>query len=326
MSIRTARAYPWSGMDRSLLTQRMSEDPRSPTIHVGEDWDWGDEAEKDASYDIASTLARWLQGGRRLVSISEQSMRLLVEGERRLNKAPHCRDDKPWKLGYMLRFWDYVAYIEPATSTIGRGVRISAWHWDGGMWLPVGFRSRGRGAFRAFEVLDYRTESEERKLAWSVNGTRIDAALLRQVVVNAFATLHAIPDIAIAKKTKRKGRKRTTTVGGVRGVKRLTLNESGTRLAMTKWTRSETEARASSTHTVGLHHVDQHHWRVWVNTPKAHEHILATRTGTNGDGETYTQFRVRRLRGPKDGYVRGSGPLKVKKATMVTGIDDAGGE
>ena len=40
----------------------------------------------------------------------------------------------------------------------------------------------------------------------------------------------------------------------------------------------------------------------------------------------YTQFRVHRLRGPKDGYVRGSGPLKVKKATMVTGIDDAGGE
>jgi len=353
--------YPWTNMKPGVIRDLMQVDPNGPRF------EWSYKNIQDESGDLyrvrerwlvndsAGGLTRWLQGGRRLVNITSASFDLLSEQECRLDEIPLCRDDKPWRLGYMFqmnrrdltdtpRDVPFLFYIEPSPSSVGRGVQICGWIWNEeppmpedlkrhknrvSGWVPIGFSvgrdAEGQRVIRGYDIIDTLSDLKAVELGYTPLETRIQIGNQRRVAINALASLHALPDVRVLMNPAKKG-KRKSTVGGLRGVKRLTLNEKGTRISMTRRIHEEKHTRQSSTRTVGLHHVGQHHWRVWVNTPKAHEHILATRTKTNSDGETYTQFRVRRLRGPKSGYVRGSGPLKVKKSDLVTGIDDFGGE
>ena len=303
--------------------------------------------------DLNSTIARWLHSGRRLVEISEASANLLVESEPRISALPPLLDRKPWKLGYMFRYkmpavvhdeipgrpsiggraiitgspygeMPIVFYVEPSQEALGLGVRLSAWVMDsdetGLGWHALIYREHdenGGRIQRGCEVVDCLTENHRSSIGRLACGTRVPLDRIRRLAVNAFACLHAIPETTIVRNPSRK----RTTVSGVSKVKRLTLNEQGTSLALRRWEREQAEAVESPARTVGQHHVDQHHWRVWVNSPLAHEVVLDTRTKIRGD-EEITQYRVKRLRGPVDGFVRGSGPMKANHLKLVTGIDD----
>lgn len=335
--------YPWSNSRREIVKHLMTVNPLDSVY-------WQDEGEellpkdaKEVSGDGGSSFARWFQGGRKLVMVSPESTKMFQQRDFSLSGLPAVLDQKPWKLGYMIGFDSpilytrsgfaeppsakYMFYVEPSIESLGAGVRISGWTYSFGDWRSVMFREHdddGNRVYRGRQIVDRVTRGSLSALGWTPDWSqdtphaeRIPMEMVRNVVINAFCALHAIPEVYFVPKRKKKG-KRKSTVGGVRGVKRLTLNEEGTRLAMTRWEREAGEKRESSTRTVGIHHVDQHHWRVWVSAPKAHEAVMETRVKANGKA----QYRVKRLRGPKDGFSRGSGPLKEARAKLVTGIHD----
>lgn len=240
----------------------------------------------------------------------------------------------------MLMLSGFIFYCEPVETALGMGIRIYGWgktepragldsHWS-----PITFREWGgeaamrygeeeslKPSYAGFIEYDRFTVREAKALGALADGTRFNMALARILCINVLSALLSAPDVmAVNRPKRRKGSRRSSTVGGVRGVKRLVLSDDASRMVMTRWKREENETRQSSTRTVGLHHVDAHYWRIWVNNPLAHEHVLATRQKPIKGG-VKTQYRVKRWRGGK-GFSRGSGPLSPSKSMIVTGIDD----
>lgn len=245
----------------------------------------------------------------------------------------------------------FIFYVEPVETAFGMGIRIYGWGKTDPLskeermraavmgipkreteahWSPITFREWVEGedrmepTFNGSIEFDPFTIQNAKKMGVLADGTRFSMEVVRRVCINALCALLSEPDIIAVDRPKRKNRRRrTSTMGGTRGIKRLTLSEDCTRMVMTRWKREATEQRESSTRTVGLHHVDPFMRRTWVNRPLPHENVMETRDKTTKDGTTKTQYRVMRRVGGKGGFARGSGPLRAKRAAIVTGIDDA---
>ncbi len=110
----------------------------------------------------------------------------------------------------------------------------------------------------------------------------------------------------------------------MRGARRLTLSEDGTRLVKRKWVTQEDSdplllIEGGIRKKPGEHLVTPHYWHPWVNAIRPNEPVYETRTKVRRDGTEYTQYRVRRKR---KGCVRGTGPLVIRTEKMVAGVDD----
>ena len=141
---------------------------------------------------------------------------------------------------------------------------------------------------------------EEHPPKWAVDGT-----LPAIISVNAAAAYWATPEVFTAPSKKGKGKKR---LGGVSGVRRLTLSEDGCRVIEQRQAEEETRDESPRQREpqgprspVSLHRVDPHDVHLWVREPNPGEEILGQKEGARGR----PLFRVKRLRGREGKYIRG---------------------
>jgi hypothetical protein len=283
-----------------------------------------------------NAVGRWLNSNRSVISVSEQSCQLLHAWEPRFEGLPRVTDS-PWRGGVILRFHDEATsthammYIEPLQGD-DPGVRYVMWLQDAhkrwGTTITKEAEHDPPGELDSYTSLDHLLGIKNR-LVIAEDGTRLDLNRYRHIAINALAAMHEDPSIIIGSRKAPRRNRGAKKAGPVRRVKRLTLSYDGARLVTRRWiilpTPEQTEKIEHKPHKPPcLHTVEPHQWRVWVNTPKAHEKILDTRQKTrvrNGKTETYTQFRVKRLRG-KDGPFKRGHELEPKEARIVTGMDD----
>jgi hypothetical protein len=349
--------YPWSDMPAPLLRALARSSPEL-SVEVGQRFckkagiDLTGGLPDDPRYGkIDRTLpalmtmhgvSRWLNSSRRLIDVSTSSVELLHAWEPRFESLPMV-EEQPWRHGVMFRFEDpslrvmmYVEVLEGAEP----GVRYTMWiqdrHKRWGTVLPKEFAPISgedwepplAGSLDTYTRFDHSLRAKSR-MAIAEDGTRIDLARLRHVAINALAAINEEPSIILGSRKAPRNRKKKRSAGPVNRVRRLTLSYDGARMVTRRWvilpTPEQTEKIEHKPHkTPCLHTVVQHYWRPWVNTPKTFEKVLETRQRQrlkNGKVETYTQYRVRRLRGPKDGFSRGKG-VEVKQARLVTDISD----
>lgn len=278
----------------------------------------------------------------------------------RLPSIPSGEED--WKRGYMFHFSDrgILVYLEPHTGILGNGV--TAWAWQNtpiprGLdkrlmisdvdWAPIlhrrwmprkgydddpsltidGPHNHHAWWFGSapYDAVSFRNRKRTARIG-TVNQERIEWDSIICTAINALCAILSVPDVVrLSKPKKNKRGRRKSSAGGVRGVQRMTLAEDATRLAVMRFMERDEVAdreRERETRTVGIHHVAQHSWRVWVNNPLPHETILGKRTKQLKDGTIREQYRVKRLRGPAEGYTRGTRPMEPKRSVVVTGIDD----
>jgi len=201
----------------------------------------------------------------------------------------------------------------------------------------VGFQSDGEVFWSADDVAEEprRMLDPENVLppihakSWSrtvkAGDIQIDILALLTACVNALAAIYEEPDVVLLGLRSRKKRRRARAkTGGVRGAKRLTLSEDGTRLVQRRWITDPTSEpleliSGTGRKKPGEHYVDPHYFRPWVNVTRPHEKVLRTRTKVRRDGTEYTQYKVKRRR---KGGTRGSGPLLANMQKMVAGVDD----
>lgn len=336
--------YPWSEFSSPVLRELVSRDPHDAAFwaadyirghalsnqpelieHMGD----GFPGFIDCMRDSFETLSGWLHSPRRIVDISLKSKEMLLSKPPRFYSLPYPKGPC-YKYGCMFRFpldqKDFLfVYAEPTSLS---GIMLSAWEknyreekgewfWD---YVCINPNSRSPNARYVYN------EAGSLRLGRGVSDTRYDLNEIAHAVLNALVALHEEPDVLVGRRKRPK--RKSSRAGRVSGVKRLTLSEDGTRLITRRWLyedeqeeqreRLEREKRKSP----GIHHVDQHFWRVWINAPKQHETVLATRERVRKNGEVYTQFRVKRLRGPAAGYARGRGEVAVRESKLVTGIHD----
>jgi hypothetical protein len=269
-----------------------------------------------------------------------------------------CRNDGPLSDEAALRarrIWEGGRGLTWSDQIVLPGVR--AWVWTRvepgtewglmnlGDWRPVLFKNAS-GNWRGyidFGYLDWKAHTGDGSyFAAYHDGERIpstgpftgdmggplslDAVCLLNVSINALAALYEEPDtIFMGKRKSKKRRRARASTGGVRGVKRLTLSEDGTRLIRRRWERESgagplrIDEGGHNRRSPGEHSVAAHMWRPWVNAHREGENVLEVRVKTREDGSEYTQYKVKRRR---KGHERGSGPLLTKQAKMVTGIGD----
>ena len=102
--------YPWSRFSRDAIAAFMGMNLKDPRIDLSRldghmDWNWNEYENWQTRWmvnDTTGALGRWLQGGRRLVTITDKSAKILLAQNNRISEAPMCRDEKPWRLGYLL--------------------------------------------------------------------------------------------------------------------------------------------------------------------------------------------------------------------------------
>jgi hypothetical protein len=342
--------FPWSDMPAALLATlsraKPAEASEAGVVYCEEHGidirggvpDHPSYAHIDKRLAARMTMAgvgRWLNSRKRsIIDISAQGVQLLGAWEERFQGLPLVFRD-PWRRGVMFRLetetLPLLVYVEPMEGEEA-GVRYVMWVQDGGKrWGTV----LPRSADGVSDVLDTYTASDralgvKNKLAITADGARLDLKTLRRVCINALAAMHEDPSIILgSRKAPRKNRAKKA--GPVNKVRRLTLSYDGARLVMRRWVILPTEPQIvkikHGPHKSPCEHdVEPHYWRPWVNTPKADEKVLGTRTKTRvRDGKTtdYTQFRVKRWRGNPDGtpFKRGTG-LKPRRARLVTGVSD----
>ena len=186
-------------------------------------------------------------------------------------------------------------------------------------------------------LMEYTTLSEtfgSYKLGIGADGCRYDLEGLIRMGVNALAAIHENPRIVIGRRRAPRSKKGSKT-GGVDKVRRLTLDESGTRLLTRRWLIEPTPKQvvpiAHRPHrSPCLHTVEPHRFSVWVKAPKLDESILGTkervRAIKNKEGrvireETYLLYKVKRMRGRNGAFSRGEG-IRPKRTALVTGVAD----
>ena len=351
--------YPWSDMPPALLRVLARADPRKaakegmaylkkmgidPASARGMDSRYEMFTDVDRTLPALLTMSgmgRWLSGPRRIIAISSPSAELLNAWEPRFQSLPVVQGGDGWKRGVMFSLkgseLSLMMYMEPVEGDTP-GVRYVIWSQDEhkrwGTALDRVLQEAltteevmESGALATYTQFDHMLGVRS-SLAITEEGVRLDQDKLRKIGINALAALHEDPRIVGGnRKAPRKNKRRKA--GPVNRVKRLTLSFEGACLVTQRWailpTKEQTEKIEHKPHSSPcLHTVDQHYWRVWVNTPKVHEKVLETRTKTRvhkGKTLTYTQYRVRRLRGPKEGYTRGNG-VHPTRSRLVTGIDD----
>jgi hypothetical protein len=161
----------------------------------------------------------------------------------------------------------------------------------------------------------------------------VERKKLVHIALNAMAAMASDTRILQAGTRKAPRANRKTRSGAVRGVRRFTLSADGAAMAVKKWhivhpPPAAEKIKHKKHSTPGLHPVEPHECKVWVNSPKLEEKVYDTRQRQrtkNGKTVTYFQYLVKRWRGRKDGkkgsYLRG-GNLNTKLAAIVTGVDD----
>tara|TARA_Y100000310_G_C20549320_1_gene747236 strand:+ start:77 stop:1105 length:1029 start_codon:yes stop_codon:yes gene_type:complete len=333
--------YPWSDMPKPLLRALAGADPRR-AVEMGQyicgkrniplNLDWEGEDRTFPVFLTMSGVSRWMSSKRRIIDLSRSSMDLLAAWEPRFAALPFV-EDKPWTQGLLFRFAakdEVLMYMEPMVGD-QPGVSYVIW-----MRLPEGGWSTvvpkdmhyqdvmmsGLDTFSHFSHM----LGAKRDLAIAEDGTRLDLGELRKVGINALAAINEDPSIIVMgrRKAPRKNRDRA---GGISKVRRLTLSYDGARLVTRRWvilpTEEQTEKIEHSPHkSPGLHTVQPHFWRVWVNNPKEGEKVLETREKEGKGGKRYLQYRVKRVRGKNGAYSRGKGEVVAKQVRLVTGPED----
>lgn len=294
-------------------------------------------------------IHRWLVGGRRFVDVSNASLKLLAENPTQLHGLS-MRSDGAWNSGYMIRakdvrinaerdpqlnngVMDVLCYAEPVHDIIlGMGVALSMWgrvddEWN--MMSSTMMESQtGEIVGRPNFTMQIFWSSEKQSLVDSAGRETEYVGMQHQYVnafLNAFMVLNNPPEVTLVK--KRSGRsktKRNSRMGPVNGVKRLFLNEDGTRLAMRRIEEKQASKQSSGRNrgVVTLHHVNAHYAKTWVRSPLPHESIYETKQSQTKKG-VVTLFKVRRWRGGKGGFSRGTGQLRANKSVMVTDFVDS---
>ena len=341
-------ATPWAGLRGNLLREIAGTPPaeagplaRAHFERAGISQAWGRES-RNALGSYFRGLSHWIHGPRKMVKLTPDSYELLKEQAPRWHALPKDSPLAPWKRGVMMAMPNknrvpLLIYAEPMTSLdeterdLTFGINYMAWYQNlEGVWEVPGVI----GGDGAREDLLYWTSLDEAlgvgtDLLVASDGTRLSLRDALHVAVNALAALHQEPRILLGTRGRKKGRGRR---GAVSGMKRLTLDIQGLRLITRRWVTldeavaEEEKKRQEAVNRLApcLHTVEPHYFRVWVNKPLEHEHVLETRTKTRvvkGKPVTYTQFKVKRMRGRFGSYARG-GDLRAKEAKMVTGIGD----
>lgn len=227
---------------------------------------------------------------------------------------------------------DILCYAEPVHDIIlGMGVAMSMWGRVDGRWSMmsqtvmepdgelVGTPHR---TMKIYWSSDMQSLVDERGHPCHWIGTQDKYV---NGFLNAFMVLNNPPEVTLVKKKKGRSKtKRNSRMGPVNGVKRLFLNEDGTRLAMRRIEEKQASKQSSGRNrgVVTLHHVNAHYAKTWVRSPLPHESIYETKQSQTKKG-VVTLFKVRRWRGGKGGFSRGTGQLRAKKSVMVTDFVDS---
>ena len=304
-------------------------------------------------------IHRWMVGGRRFVDVSNASLKLLEEKPAQLHGVS-IRSDGAWNSGFMMRArnvvvevphkrWnlekhptkefpsgvmDVLCYAEPTHDMIlGMGVSLSMWgksphdEWKimtSTVMDPETNEMIGKGLFTMKIYWSSKLQSLVDSTGYPCHYFGAQEKYINGFL-NAFMVLNNPPEITLVK--KRSGRsktKRNSRMGPVSGIKRLFLNEDGTRLAMRRLEESKASQPSSGRKrgVVSLHHVNAHYAKMWVRSPLPHESVYETKQSQTKKG-VVTLFKVRRWRGGKGGFSRGTGALRAKQSVMVTDCADA---
>jgi len=328
--------YPWSDMPTPLLRVLLGSSPEVASQH-GRDYceKRGINLAQDSPDQLCPAMitmegvARWLHSSRKIVEVSKLSSKLLEAWEPRFTALPFV-EEKPWQYGLMFQMEDALMYAEPM---MGRepGIRFAIWcKFPGGVWGTVSARDRQEGEWMTCDTytsLDHMLKSRS-TLAIQPDGARLDLGKLRRVAINALAAVNENPRVIVA--GKRKAPRSKGKEGGVSRAKRMVLDFDAARLITKRWvilpTPPPTEKIQHKDHkSPCLHEVEPHMWRVWVNTPKAHEKVLETRERKDRKGNTYYQYRVSRKRGKGGAYARGgrgADPVGAESTRLVVGVED----
>ena len=328
--------FPWSDMPTPLLRVLADSSPEVASQH-GRAF-----CEKsginltlqspDQIYPAMITMdgvSRWLHSSRKIIQVSKLSYDLLEAWEERFFGLPFVQE-KPWRHGLMLHFeGDILVYVEPMTGD-KPGITFAVWSRQvTGIWGTVSAKDREREQWMSCDTYtDFNRLLDARsKLAVQEDGTRLDLGKLRRVSINALAAINENPKVILA--GKRKAPRKRGKEGGISRVRRMTLDFDAARLVTKRWVILPTPPATEKIHhkdhkSPVLHDVEEHKWRVWVNTPKAHEKVLETRERKDKKGRTYHQYRVARLRG-KGGFARGGrgeDPVGAESVRLVVGVED----
>lgn len=277
-----------------------------------------------------AAMGRWLKGRRKLVDLSHDSMKLLEDIDWRWGELPEPKNRYIESVMFSMSPWVMV-YMQPLSPT---SVQYALWSTtDEGKNWGTATPNVGEPILTVLTQFDvslgaikplYAIDPDD-----NTTDKEIDVARILRVCLNAYAAITAEPRVVYAGKRKRQRRRGRS--GGVRNITKLRLSLDGMRTLTRRW---ETERNSGPTditrapHSKGLHVVEPHYWRVWVNNPKPDESVLEVREKQRtikGEVVTYKQYRVKRWRkgdGENGLITRGKGALKTKTRRVVTGVDD----
>lgn len=274
-------------------------------------------------------VGRWLKGQRRIIDISDEAMDLMDTWDWRWGELPVPKSSVPD--GIMFCFDPTcLIYVEPVAPS---EIRYILWMTpDNGKNWATYAPTTEEDPLASLSPLDTQLGSLRPMYAVDPqNGVQFELEYepLLRVCVNTLAAINADPKVLYA--GKRKAPRRRGMGAKIRNIKKYRLTIDGARTVTKRWETEKNQRKTEITrtgHTKGLHVVQPHYWRVWVNNPKPDEEVLEVRTKqrtVKGQAVTYRQYRVRRWRKGegKDGLItRGRGELKARTSRVVTGVHD----
>ena len=278
-----------------------------------------------------AAVGRWLKGQRKLIDLSHDSMELLDNIDWRWGDLPEPTDRRIESIIFCLSP-SAMVYMEPLSTT---SIQYALWYTmdEGNSW-GTGTPNVGDPVLTVLTQLDVNLKAINPLYVVDPNdhsrvNKEIDVTRILRICLNAYAAVTAEPRVVYAGKRRRQRRRGTS--GGIKNVTKMRLSIDGMRTLTRRW---ETEKNSGATditrapHSKGLHVVEPHYWRVWVNNPKPDESVLEVREKQRtikGEVVTYKQYRVKRWRkgdGENGLITRGKGALKTKTRRVVTGVDD----
>lgn len=271
--------YPWSDMPPQLLRTLAGVDPED-AVPCGLLWAatrgltpvWHSET-TDYAGATFSILGRWLQGSRRIVDISDQAARTLLEAPPRFDSLPLAHA-APWKSGCLFRVrigkaedeTHALVYAEPFQEYGSPGIRYGVWSSEVGRrgwtstaerhqaddedWSALAARLKAVGIPADLDAMPawlYRLLAEnstrclptltrvDELLSRDEHGRSVNDKALRQLQHLAINALAAIHAEPHALVSHRKAKTRRRKEGGIARVRKLRLSEDGARLVTRKW-------------------------------------------------------------------------------------------
>ena len=335
--------YPWTSMPHFVVKTLINTpvpDLLAYATKVAAHYGW-DTVSTNAPYALSAgmvtlcTVGRWLKSDRMIIEITPDSCELLESWEPRFDELPLVHAE-PWKRSFVFRLDDTtLVYAEPLAGDVP-GVTYTVWIVKpDGEWATV-TGSAGDNVMLEWSKTDWLLQDKglaPTLLEWEGVTFELDRFRILNIVINAMAALEADARILSMGSRKAPRKNRKVKSGAVTKMRRFTLTKDGAAMVTRRWEiihpppaseKIEHKPHASP----GLHTVEPHPMKVWVNNPKPMERVLKTRKRTrvrNGKTITYNQYLVKRWRGRKDGkpgsYSRG-GKLQAKRSAIATGPDD----